>query len=94
MLPPSKCCQAFGDDPRLLLVSRIWESKRDIHCEFILMDSPRDGSNCIFPERLIRFSPFTFNDLPISAEMLCMCISSVWVSRSVPLFRQDDELFP
>lgn len=60
--------------------------ERDINCEFILifhwefvpMDSSRDGSNRISPERLARFSPFTFMaSLPL-LEMLPAHVHFFW----------------
>lgn len=73
--------------------------KRGIDCEFILifhwefipMDSSRDGSNRISPERLARFSPLKFMaSLPL-LEMLPAC-AFLLGSRSVPLFTHNDEV--
>lgn len=48
------------------------------HWEFIPVDSSRDGSNCISPERLARFSPFTFvASLPL-LEMLPAHVHFFW----------------
>lgn len=62
------------------------------HWEFIPMDSSRDGSNRNSPERLARFSPFTFMaSLPL-LEMLPEHVHFFLGSRSVPLFRNNDEV--